>query len=377
MKGRVVHRAVGFVVIALAAAACDGGASTAAGGSPAPGESPGPASGRRAALVAYASGDDVWVYDVAADRTRQVTADEDMQRDPRFVDADTVSFAQVPPREAGPTLLVEQDLDGSARTLLSTDGKIASHDWSPDGRTAAVLATGMDDRAHVLVWSRGEGREREIRDLGPLQGREILAGADEFRVSWSPDGALILVVETGIYAPDDDQTGPSLYVLRPDGSDAVEPRDGTFARWAPDSRTVLFRRGAQWRALDVATGEEQRLEGADGLAELPDVSPAGRFLAADSGSDEEDPSVLVYDREGSSARTVAEGVAPLWISEEELLVTEVRPCGGGDECVHAPAWRPTGRALRVSLGGGDPEPVALTRTVDDYAMWTADVWFSG
>lgn len=154
--------------------------------------------------------------------------------------------------------------------------------WSPDGRRVAY-----SDGLRLLLWTPGEPA------AVPVPGTE-----DGIWAAWSPDGQWIAftrvprgdsltgrcvcrvlgevvhVQERTVYDLD-----PGVLVLvRPDGTGYQELGEGSEPAWAPDGRTLFFRRAdAIWR-VEIEGGGASVVPGTEGGRE-PAVSPDGRFLA--------------------------------------------------------------------------------------------------
>jgi dipeptidyl aminopeptidase/acylaminoacyl peptidase len=335
------------------------------------------ASADRARIV-WADAGDIWLYQAATGERRPLTSDGEARAEylPRFHGPDRVTFVADDDRPANDfrpgagsrsSVIREVDLSsGRTSDLARIEGGVAALDWSPDGAILALYLSGADDHPSELVFIAG-GRQKLIRRFGPVWGRGGFVNYDEWRVEWAPDGRRLLVLDTGL----DTSQEETLYVLDADGTDAVAPRGGTWARWGADSQTIYcvctVRPGDEtstWQALDTGTGARTPL-----LLERamrPSVSPDGRFLAFDDGEDT--PGVHVLDlTPGSRPRRVAGGaIAPIWLDGEHLAVTDTRPCPDTpDECDaggHGSMFQPAGTASAIDVASGERTPIAPLST---------------
>jgi len=165
----------------------------------------------------------------------------------------------------------------------------------------------------------------------------------------------------------------TLYILDADGNDAVAPRNGTWARWSPDGRTLycncattLAADDCRWMAIDVTSGVSTPLLISSGAR--PSVSPDG-LLAYDDGEDT--PGVYVLDprKPGSRPRFVARAaIAPIWLSPSRLAFTNTRPCPRTeDECLvggHGSMFEPAGTAAAFDLTTNRRTPLPPIPTED-------------
>lgn len=357
--------ALAALAVALAAAACARETPRAdRSPSPSPSPSPGPLAAR---MIVFEDGGDLWLYTVEGDSMRRLTSDgrERVETLPRFVDPSTVSFAQ-----QGGRRLLALDLDtGEEREVLDTGTRLQAYDWSPDRRAIAFLGDADPEDDTVGLWIHrldGASGPERVRSFPAGLGRGFRPEDDEVRVAWSPDGGTILVVDTTEVPNQAPGPATTMYVVRPDGSDVVEPRDGTFARWSLDSRTIYYRgfdTGFGWRALDVSDGSERALAITERTLR-PALSPDGSRLAYDDGAAR--TRVLLYDLEAGAESEVATGFAgPIWLAGGALAATRTRPCEGEETCgAHSPTWESEGAAERVPLGGGQRSALSLPTTLD-------------
>ena len=167
--------------------------------------------------------------------------------------------------------------------------------WSADRNRVA-----FSDGGSLRIWTIGQPTAAAIPNT-----------ADAVEAAWSPDGSFIAYrrpvesefrrrtcrhsnmsglqcTEERIFMTLDRSV---LTVIRPDGSDKIELGEGAEPAWAPDSRTLYFRRGGQlWRINRDGTGAApvQGLNGAQ-----PAVSPDGTRLAFVVGDTEQQKDVWV------------------------------------------------------------------------------------
>ena len=319
-------------------------------------------------LVAYVSEGELWLYG-ASGRTYRITfdGDERWEHSPKFSGRDQLTFVSSGDWGRGSTLEEIDLTTGRRRTVLASAGVIRDYDWTADRSAVGVLVSriegGVDADDAVGVLRAGSTEPVWLRSIGPVPGRGGFLDYDLMRVEWSPDDTKLLVVDT--YA-DGDGSAPTLFVIRPDGSDVVAPRSGTWAVWAPDSRTVYFTSGRAF-VLDTVTGGQSQLHGIERAVRLA-LSSDGRLLAYDDAADE--PAVYVHDLAVGASRLLRRAsLAPVWWSEETLLAGRTVPCPPEelDGCLaggHGAPWRHAGDAWEIDLGSTTARQVALASTWD-------------
>ncbi len=306
------------------------------------------------------------VYDVPTDSTEVFSAPEDTHS-PGFRTSRQVSFVRQR-EDSDPTLtwgqdaLYELDLGTGATTelLRFPDGLIA-YDWSPNGRRLAYVVRGEKTSAVgaslLCMFDSGRGRVSLLRSLEYPVGRGGHQ-RDERVVAWSRNGDHILVVDTG--------NTPSLWVVYPNGANAIAPREGTFGRWLTSER-ILFQEGsggipepASWRELTVR-GDETRVLALPGKAFRPALSPDGSLLAFDDGR--KVPAVYVVDLDGGTTRLLARGfAAPVWLDSDVLALTKAGPCPRTYFCVSP--WISLGSIVGVDPANGERRRLAFPSTED-------------
>lgn len=314
-----------------------------------------------------ARADDLWLYDAATGAERRLTNDgsDRVETVPQFTGTGSASFVEAGDEKKPGGALFEVDLKGGQpRELfrLAKSAKIIRYHWHPDGGSVAFLEFREEGTSALKIWTRSTAAMRTVKSFPALLGRGV-GDTDDVAVSWSPDGSMLLVVDTFR----DGVSDATLWVLRLDGANVVTPQDGTFGRWAADGKAVYYRgwsKSQSWYRLTVPGGKKTTLDVAAGRLH-PSVSPDGRYLAFHDGKAE--PSSFVFDLEEGKERRVGPGVVPLWISASAIVVTDAKPCEGGDACAEAPAWVATGSVSGLALTG--------TGTAGLFGGWTlnADV----
>ncbi len=331
-----------------------------------------------AARIVGAESGDIWLYEAATGERRPLTRDGETRSEylPRFHGPDRVTFVvnegwpdnDFRPGVGSPASVIrEVDLrTGRMADLASIEGGVGAHDWSPDGMTLALLGASGDGTTTELRFLPEDGDE-VVRSLAPVLGRGGFINYDESRVEWAPDGRHLLVLETALDTSQDE----TLYVLRPDGTDAIAPRAGTWARWSADAHTIYclcaLHPGDEswaWQAIDTGNGVGRPLLLEQAMR--PSLSPDGRFLAFDDGEDT--PAVHVLELSpGSRPRRVTTGaIAPLWLDSGHLAVTDTEPCpDDADTCMaggHGSMFLSAGTASAVNVASGQRTPIAAPST---------------
>ncbi|MGH2784988.1 MAG: hypothetical protein ACRDJ1_06985 [Actinomycetota bacterium] len=301
------------------------------------------------------TGPQLWMYIPSTNENRKLLtgADTCWTNHPSFRNPGYVSFHT-------DDALYGLDLStGTVKMLVKAD--VIASAWSPDGKTLAYLAYGSGSDEQLVMFDPSDGSKEVVRTFASGGGR-CGSEDDETTISWAPDGHALIVVIT--HLADMDET---MFVVDASGEDLVEPRPGTHAAWAPDSRRIYYREFSgdrKWFALNSETGDRGTLgamkPGTHGLA----VSPDGSMLAYADGED--DVGIYVYDVAEKKQRRVAENaVAPIWLGPRTILVTDTKSCG--DECSHS-AWLPSGTGSTVDVITEAKQKVAIDSTLD------ADAW---
>jgi hypothetical protein len=326
----------------------------------------------------YSSGGVLWLYDASTDSTTRLTSHPDSSRlQPRYRGPRTVSFIQrhekvdeVPP--SGQTSLYELDLEDRRLTeiLRVPTDLFLGYGWSPDGEQLAYhfLTSHSVQTVALCLYDSVRGTMKELRSHPAEFGRGP-SQSDEAMVAWSPQGSALVVTET--HALQD----PSLVLIDRDGGDVVPPFEGTFARWLPDGRTVLFREpnevlkpggpgkipsSVRWFTLDITSGKIRSV-GIPAGTFRPAISPDGRLVAYDDG-DQDEPSTFLYDVASGTSRMLIRGYgAPIWLGASQIAVTAGGPCPPGTECFDR--WTPLDRTVAIDVGTGKSRELRLPTTI--------------
>ena len=340
-------------------------------------------------LVVYSHQDALWLYDVSANRVRQIKSGiaSGDRAAPQFLDAQHVTFVER--REEDKLFPFSRDslhrMDlgtGDEQELLRVNAMILSYRWSLDRSQLVYEVASSELRMdggqrvpfsvnYLCSYDVAGRRTSDIRRLEYVVGR----GGDESnerRITWSPSGDAILLVDT---------IQPTMHVAVVDsrGQDLVRAQEGTFARWL-DEQTIMYReanrldadgklRKGRWFTLNVVTAERKPFGFPNG-ASRPEISPDGRLIAFDD-ADPEDPSTYIYERATGASRLLVRGYgAPIWLSDQVVAVTAGGPCPPRTECNNF--WTPLGRTIGVDVRRGSRERLAMPTTGGPYSA-DADV----
>jgi serine/threonine-protein kinase len=267
---------------------------------------------------------------------------------------------------AGVTDVYEAPLGdgGSGKPVVvptSFSGSNISSVWSPDGRRLAYAS-----RRGTIWFDRGS-TTLAIRDTQSGDQRELRPAMRAFLTrSWSPDGRSVLVQGTGA----DNRQG--MYAIDAD-SGRVTPIvvDGSSARpdWQPSGKITYYsRRTHAVVSRDPSTGAEAivydpRSEGSEIVADISGrgyrLSPDGQMLAFTTFTGRGESAVrslLVKVLGGGPARELVRVKAPELVTFQDwtpdgTAVLFTRWSSASNE--PASLWR-------VSIHGGDPQPMGLS-----------------
>ncbi len=208
--------------------------------------------------------------------------------------------------------------------------------WSPDG--AMLLVSVLDFIAAepgyaYRIWKLDA-------DGGPPA--PLTEGPRDYWTSWSPDGARIA------FAAPSDTGALDVFTMNADGTDrrrlTFDEADDTQPAWSPDGRRIAFisHRGGtgQLWIMNADGSEATHLLESVGEAQNPAWSPDGTRIAYYETAGQGNDDVFVVQADGGNPRQVAEGVWPTWTPDGESVM-----------------YSGEGGLLRLRLAGGAPELV--------------------
>lgn len=320
------------------------------------------------ALAVFSSSKGLSVYDVEGDSVAvldESTAPNGLR--PRFRTPGLVSFVRLrEPSDEGHTFgqdsIFELDLESSQATeILRLPNSVMSFDWNHDGTLLAYQLRVEARRVRPVALCLFDTRNGATSLVRSLE-RPILTGTgqrEETSVSWSPNDRYILAVDTA--------EQPSLFVTEVDGSDALTPLEGTFARWLSDER-VFFQEvpntnaPAAWSLLSITTGAMRRFGLPDGAYRAA-LSPTGDMIAYDDG-DSEEPSVYVFDIDEARSRRLIRGyVGPVWLGPDLIAATAAGACPPGNFCPIP--WVALDTTVAIDTSTGEHHQLTLETTLQE------------
>lgn len=304
---------------------------------------------------------DVWIYDLVANRSERVTDDPATDNFPLWT-GDTVYFTS--DREHTLNLYAYSLGTKATRKVTSfTDDDVL---WPSLGPGAIVfmsggvlhkldLATQKSERIPITLGAAFDTlapQFREIQpahlgrlDLSPSGARVVIEGRGELFTVPAKDGAPRNLTETpGVrelsptWSPDgqtiaylSDATGEYEVYVRPQGGGEARrlTKDGgvwRFApRWSPDSKKLVFGdRQHRLRILDVASGavtevDQGTREDLDGYTWSPD----SRWIAYEKSHENRIPGIALYSLESGKTFQLGDGLtpdtSPMWSPDGQYL----------------------------------------------------------
>lgn len=310
-----------------------------------------------ATKIVYGLDGDLWLYTVANDSLRRLTKTSAFEYLPKFIDANRISYLTYDEPESS---IYELRLsNGATRRMFRTEaGRIDAYQWSP-GRTtvAAWLAdhTGSKHELHLIVTARNS--DKKVRQFGAFPGREGIED-DEVDVRWAPDGRAVLVVATPL------ESTQRMFVVRGTGANVISPRNGTFARYSPDGKRIIYREFAgqhRWFSVTVP-GNVTTVLNAGTNTYRGQLSLDGSLLTYDNGK--ERPSVYAYTFSTRSQRRVGGGIQAIWFGPNTIAVRNTVRCVEGPDPCFTP-YTTTGTVNRISLTDGSSKRLKLKTTDGD------------
>lgn len=239
----------------------------------------------------------------------------------------------------GVTLKKVDVASGSVSTLLA--GALASHQWLPDGKVAALRQEGDVEESNLkvaalVVIDPAGGEPRKVAAIQCEQGALF---------DVSPDGTQALVVDTTVKA-ENEAEARLVKIAIADGTKKDLGLKGVKAAfWSPDGTHIAV----------VKTGAMP--EGAVGEA-------IGKGVTAFGGPDGDKPHIVITDAEGKNPVVVAAnvmtqtegmsgvGVYPTWADAKTLLIFEqAKSYGVAGKAMHL---------VRVAADGSSREDLQYT-----------------
>jgi Tol biopolymer transport system component len=239
----------------------------------------------------------------------------------------------------------------TVRPVTSMDGHQQYPSFSPDGSQVVFSWEGENrDNIDLYLTTRdGRALRRITTDPEPDQ-----------TPAWSPDGRYI-AFRRGLH---------SVMLVSPLGGveRKIAETDGLFLSWTPDGASVLIDKkqpnepGDAVFAVSIATGEQRRITSAD---ETPDsfqpiaISPDGKYLAYERRDGPRSTAELyVRPLAGGATRQLTHAGCQIqgwtWMPDSREIVFSSNPAG----------WY---SLWRIGVAAGNEGPVSIPDTIDAYA----------
>lgn len=282
---------------------------------------------RVAQRAVYVLENGIYVYDVKSNTAARVAEGENIGL-AKFYSESAISFIQ--DQGSGAVLRVVDTRSKQVDDLFTVDTGILTYGWSPDHLMVGYLTADESGYPHLYIRQVvGQNAPRHVATLARIVPREYDIG-DQLRVSWSPDGSYVLVVDTAA-----EGDGGRL----PDAQSPLQVRgaDGTLAFAADSDRapTMAVWSGARvfYRAsngLRMWTPGKTASVSAKGSVRWfdPYASLDGRIIAYDTGASSLQVRVRSYDtRTGGSTDVSTAGFAyPLVADARTVWGQRVQKC---------------------------------------------------
>ena len=246
--------------------------------------------------IAFASGGDVYAYDVTLGTTTRLTFEGTNWYPVWSPDGATITFASNRTGSDGSDIFsVPVDGSDSPRRLLSRPNEQYAQGWAPDG-TRLLVRDNHPDRGRDLLTIRFDAEEEP--EVEPY----LTAEWNETRPHISPDGQWVTYQS--------DEAGSNHVYVRafpiPRGKWQISEQTGSEPRWSADGSTLYYRTSGGLVAARVATDGGFRVLGRENLFTVPfaahpwetqyDVHPSGDgfvFIDSGTGGDEEHEFLVV------------------------------------------------------------------------------------
>jgi Tol biopolymer transport system component len=261
--------------------------------------------------------------------------------------------------------------DGTLREILRFSQDIRGIDWNPEGTLLAYQITTprltIDNgqqltltASAICLYDSRSNKTSLIRPLGI--DSELSAGQSNERVvAWSPDGRSVLIVDTL------SSKNADIHVIDQQGKDLVQPRSGTFARWFPNSKEILYKmrdepnKPGQWSILNLKTGNARRIALQEDTFR-PAISLDGLQIAIDDGDATRPPSTYIYHLRKGTIRRLKTGFgAPVWLNANVVAMTAGEPCPRGAQC--GESWLPLDRVIGFNMRSMTTQQLRLQTTI--------------
>lgn len=222
-------------------------------------------------LVAFTSGGELWIRDLARGTVGRLTFDRRDAASPLWSpDGSKIVFAAGPDKGITSLQVVSVNGSGSPQLLLTKPQAVVPEDWSRDGR--------------FLVFTQRDQEGKETVSMLPMEGDRkptpLLQGANGARLS--PDGRWLAYVSQ--------ETGRKEVYIQSfppgNGKWMISNQGGARPEWRHDGKELYYLQSRQLMATEIRGGPTLETSAPQPLMEMPDsegyaVSPDGqRFLVS-------------------------------------------------------------------------------------------------